>query len=64
MVSHLDAFYSYSLISEEFLIHFSIPPEEQCAAAKSRPDLQGNMKENNQRTGNRLCAMCVVYRCE
>jgi hypothetical protein len=47
MVSHLDAFYSYSAISEEFLIHFSIPPAEQCAAAKSRLDLQGSMKENN-----------------
>jgi len=30
-----------------FLYIFPYLPEEQCTAAKSKSDLQGNMKENN-----------------
>jgi len=45
MLSHLDAFYSYSAISEEFLYIFPYLPEEQCTAAKSKSDIQDNIKE-------------------
>jgi hypothetical protein len=59
ILSHLDTFYSYNAISEEFLIHFSIPSWRAVYSCKikiwSTGQYEGKQLENWQQT------VCYVY---
>jgi len=44
-----------------FLYIFPYLPEEQCTAAKSKSDPQGNMKETTRELATD-CVLCVLYR--
>jgi len=62
MLSHLDAFYSYVGISEEFLIHFSIPAWRAVYCCKiktwSSRQCEGKQLENWQQT---VCYVCCIH---